>query len=85
MTLTLNLTSFSTTNVSIVLNVFQVEEPGNMMINSPDVTVMYSVVAVPNSYSPGAITPMVAGPSGVLNAIDFTFPSKYSLVLNIYN
>jgi hypothetical protein len=29
-----------------------------------------------------AITPTVAGPSVVLNAMDFTFPSKYSFTLN---
>jgi len=41
------------------------------------------MVEVPNSYSPGAITPIVAGPSAVVKAIDFTLPSKYSLVLNM--
>ena len=44
---------------------------------------MYSTVEVPNSYSPGAITPRVAGPFVVSKAIDLTFPSKYSFVLNM--
>ena len=38
---------------------------------------------MPKLYSPAAITPMVAGPSGISKAMDFTFPSKYSFVLNM--
>ena len=49
----------------------------------PDVTVMYSFVDVPNSYSPAAITPIVTAPSLFSNPNDFTFPSKYSFTLNI--
>src|SRR3990167_2668101 len=44
---------------------------------------MTSSWLVPNSYSPAAITPMVAGPSAMPKAMDLTVPSKYSLPLNI--
>src|SRR5690606_31765002 len=44
---------------------------------------MTSSWLVPNSYSPGAITPMVAAPAAMSKAMDLTVPSKYSLTLNI--
>jgi hypothetical protein len=44
---------------------------------------MISRCEVPNSYSPTAITPTVAGPSAVAKAIEATLPSKYSLTLNM--
>jgi len=80
---TLKVTPFSTTNVSKGLYDFQSVSPGCITFSSPDVTVIYSIEDVPKLYSPAAITPMVAGPSGISKAIDFTFPSKYSFVLNM--
>jgi hypothetical protein len=49
----------------------------------PVMTVIISTVDVPNSYSPGAMTPTVAGHWLVSKAMDFTLPLKYSFVLNI--
>ena len=49
---------------------FQLSLPGSLTINAPDTTCMISRLAVPNSYSPGAITPTVAGPSSPVKAID---------------
>lgn len=53
------------------------------MSSLPETTVICSMEEVPKIYSPFAITPIVAGHSGVLNAIDFTLPLKYSFTLNI--
>ena len=72
----------STSNVSKGLYTFQSLAPGSFTMSLPVVTSMISFVEVPNSYSPLAIAPTVAGPSVVLNAMDFTFPSKYSFTLS---
>ena len=78
-----NFTPFSTTNVSNFLYVFHSISPGINTSNFPDVTVMISIVDVPNSYSHFAMTPIVARPSALSNAMLFTLPSKYSFVLNM--
>jgi hypothetical protein len=56
---------------------------GSRADSLPVMTVIISTVDVPNSYSPGAMTPTVAGDLAVLKAMDFTLPPKYSFVLNI--
>ena len=45
-------------------------------------TVIVSFWLVPNSYSPGAMTPTEAGSVGLLKLIDLTWPSKYSLIFS---
>ncbi len=57
--------------------------PGSLTVSAPATTCMISSWLVPNSYSPAAITPMVAGPAVMSKAMDLTVPSKYSLTLNM--
>ena len=47
------------------------------------ITVMVSFLLVPNSYSPGLITPTVAGRLEVWKAMDLALPSKYSLTFSM--
>ncbi|MNP44658.1 hypothetical protein D3C76_1385300 [compost metagenome] len=82
-TLSWNLLLAGTLNWLPALKVSQLSLSGSLTVRAPDTTCMISRWAVPNSYSPGAITPTVAGPSAVPKAIDLTVPSKYSLTLNM--
>src|SRR5690606_5709845 len=63
--------------------VSQASLPGRRTVRAPATTFMISLRLVPNSYSPGAITPRVAGHSACSKAMDLTLPSKYSLTLNM--
>jgi hypothetical protein len=55
--------------------------PGSSTFSAPLTTVISSGCAVPKVYSPSAITPTLARPVLLLvKPMDFTFPSKYSLL-----
>src|SRR5690606_4112641 len=78
-----NLALAATSKLSPALKYVKLPSPGSFTVNTPLTTVITSRWLVPNSYSPGAITPTVAGSFSPWNAMDFTLPSKYSFTLNI--
>ncbi|MCY1444956.1 hypothetical protein D9M71_614500 [compost metagenome] len=78
-----NLLSAGTLNLLPAAKVSQLSLPGSLTVRAPATTCMTSALAVPNSYSPGAITPTVAGPSLISKPMDLTVPLKYSLTLNM--
>src|SRR3990167_11532656 len=65
------------------LNVCQLLLPGSRTVSAPLTTVMTSFCEVEKVYSPGAITPTVAGRVAVLKPMDFTLPSKYSFTFSM--
>jgi len=68
---------WGTINVWYAPKVFHSLSPGSKTVISPETTVMYSTLDVPNSYSPLAITPIVARPSSFSKLKLTTLPSKY--------
>src|SRR3990167_4214869 len=65
------------------LNVCQLLLPGSSTVSAPLTTVMTSFCEVEKVYSPGAITPTVAGRVAVLKPMDLTLPSKYSFTFSM--
>lgn len=55
---------------------------GSCTVRHPETTVTTSFLDVSKVYSPGTITPTVAGSVLVWKAIDLTFPPKYSFTVN---
>ncbi len=61
---------------------FHSSASGSCTVRHPEITVTTSFLDVLKVYSPGIITPTVAGNVLVWKAIDLTFPPKYSFTVN---
>lgn len=68
---------------SPALKLFQDSVLASFTLALPLMICIVSALVVAKLYSPGVITPMLAGDVLLVKLIDFTAPLKYSLVFSI--